>query len=148
MPSNNFVYQGVSPNPQIAAKLFSRSYLLMNSFENEEGFCVRILTYFYIFLLAGTYLQYAHIPPLLYLLVYFCFVIPEGNLPNVAVLSAEPGTTDASIEIDIPVPSGIIRPIVGYERHVLSGVTLQGEYANNNYCQKYTVYNLITSPRC
>ena len=77
MPSTNFVYQGVEdpPNPQMATLLFNRSYLSMNSFENAEGFCVRKLTFFYIFLLAGTYLQYTHIPPMLYLLVYFCFVI-------------------------------------------------------------------------
>ena len=69
MPSANFVYQRVEdpPNPQMATLLFNRSYLSMNSFENAEGFCVRTLTFFYIFLLPGTYLQYAHIQPLLFL---------------------------------------------------------------------------------
>ena len=78
-PSNNFVYQGVEdpPNPQMATLLFNRSYLSMNSFENAEGFCVRKLTFFYIFLLAGTYVKYAHILPMLYLLVQFCFVISD-----------------------------------------------------------------------
>ena len=75
MPSNNFIYQPVEdpPNPQMATLLFNRSYLSMNSFENAEGFCVKTLTFFYIFLLAGTYLQYAHIQPLLFSTILFLF---------------------------------------------------------------------------
>ena len=80
MPSNNFVYQRVEdpPNPQMATLLFNRSYLSMNNFENAEGFCVKSLTFFYIFLLAGTYqvLQYAHIQPLLYSTILFLFCHP------------------------------------------------------------------------
>ena len=43
MPFNNFVYQRVEgpSNPQMATLLFNLSYLLMNNFENAEGFCVR-----------------------------------------------------------------------------------------------------------
>ena len=39
-----------------------------------------------------------------------------------------PNTTDIRIVLK-DIPSGIIRPIIGYERHDL-GVTLQGEYEN------------------
>ena len=57
MPSSNFVYQRVEgpSNPQMATLLFNRSYLSMNRLENAEGFCVRTLTFFHIFLSAGTY---------------------------------------------------------------------------------------------
>ena len=78
MPSNNFVYQRVEgpSNPQMATLLFNRSYLSMNSFENAEGFCVRSMTFFYIFLLEGIYLQYVHIQPLLYSIILFLFCHP------------------------------------------------------------------------
>ena len=69
-----------------------------------------------------------------------------GTLPNVTIVSAEPGATDASIEIDIPVPSGIIRTIVGYERHVF-GVTLQGEYANIFRSTQHTFSSLVPGAR-
>ena len=62
------------------------------------------------------------------------------------IVSAEPGTTDASIEIDIHVPLGIIRPIVGYERHVF-GVTLQGEYANICRSTQHTISSLVPGAR-
>ena len=61
-------------------------------------------------------------------------------------MSAEPGTTDASIELDIQVPSGITRPIVGYERHVF-GVTLQGEYRNFQTSRQYTFSSLVPGAR-
>ena len=69
-----------------------------------------------------------------------------GKLPNVTIVSAEPGTTDASIEIDIRVPSGITRPIVGYERHVF-GVTLQGWYKNIETSRQYTFSSLVPGAR-
>ena len=77
LPSTNFVYQGVEdpPNPQMATLLFNRSYLSMNSFENAEGICVKTLTFFYIFLLEGIYLQYTHIQHCFILIFYSCFVI-------------------------------------------------------------------------
>ena len=62
------------------------------------------------------------------------------------IVSAEPGTTDASIEIDNPIRSGIIRTIVGYERHDL-GVTLQGEYANILRRTQHTFSSLVPGAR-
>ena len=63
-----------------------------------------------------------------------------------AIVSAESSTTDASIEIDIQVPSGITRPIVGYERHVF-GVTLQGRYKNYETSRQYTFSSLVPGAR-
>ena len=69
-----------------------------------------------------------------------------GVLPNVTIVSAEPGTTDASIEIRIQVPSGISRPIVGYEHHVF-GVTLHGKYRNILTRRQYTFSSLVPGAR-
>ena len=69
-----------------------------------------------------------------------------GKLPNVAIVSAEPSTTDASIEIDIQVPSDIIRSSVGYERHVF-GVTLQGEYRSIGTRRQHTISSLVPGAR-
>ena len=147
-PSQNFVYQGVEdpPNPQMATLLFNRSYLSMNTFENTEGFCVRSLTYFYIFLSAGTYLQYAQIQYSFFLIFQSILSSLAGKLPNVTIVSAEPSTTDTSIEIDIPVSSDITRPIVGYEHHVF-GVTLQGEYRSIGSSRQYTFSSLVPGAR-
>ena len=147
-PSNNIVYPNVEdpPNPQMATLLFNRSYLSMNSLENAEGFCVRTLTFFHIFLSAGTYRQYAHIQPLLYSNISFFLSSLAGKLSNVTIVSAEPGTTDTSIVIRIRVPSGITRPIVGYERHVF-GVTLQGRYKNYETSRQFTFSSLVPGAR-
>ena len=69
-----------------------------------------------------------------------------GTLPNVTIVSAEPGTTDTSIVIRIRVPSDITRPIVGYERYVF-GVTLQGEYANIVRRTQHTFSSLVPGAR-
>ena len=62
------------------------------------------------------------------------------------IVSAEPSTTDISIVIDIPVPSGISRPIVGYERHVF-GVTLQGWYRLIGTSRQHTFSSLVPGAR-
>ena len=62
------------------------------------------------------------------------------------IVRAEPGTTDASIAIRIPARSGIIRPIVGYERHVF-GVTLQGWYNNIGTSRQHTFSSLVPGAR-
>ena len=50
------------------------------------------------------------------------------------------------IEIDIDIPTGIHRTIVGYERHDL-GVTLQGKYANIGTCRQHTFSSLVPGAR-
>ena len=69
-----------------------------------------------------------------------------GTLPNVTIVSIEPSTTGTSIEIDMAVPVGIRRTIVGYERHDL-GVTLQGEYTNIDWHTRYTFSSLVPGAR-
>ena len=51
-----------------------------------------------------------------------------------------------SIEIDIDIPAGIHRTIVGYERHDL-GVTLQGEYTNIVRHPEHTFSSLVPGAR-
>ena len=61
-------------------------------------------------------------------------------------MSNEPSTTGTSIEIDVAIPAGIRRVIVGYERHDL-GVTLQGEYTNIFTHTQHTFSSLVPGAR-